>query len=712
MFPDNNKLQLDDDEHYIEPLAMDVLTYFCQNPDKVVSRDELIEAIWNGRIVGDHAVYRIINKLRQTLAVDSSVEYIKTIRKKGYQLVTSVSAIDLHGQPQTTSENDTTNIDKLSAGETDAPYHAPLKAAGSKQFVRNRFSRFFIKELLITALLIALAYSVGKLYFYYSIDTFNKSVPLVTMEGQIKDPAFSPDGKYIAFSYKENSKDDWNLYIESLVDGRVRQLTNFPTDELSPAWSSDGLQLGYIRYDNQSCVIEAVSAPQNVTADKAQGEYITDCVGVLQQNDLEWGKGGKFLYFSQAENKVSPIQIFKLTIQTGKVKQLTNYSQGETRGALGFKVSPDNSKLAILKDKNWRDSSIEILDLTTHDTKNVRNLVGWNRFFDWSSDSESVIYSRNSKEVDAYHLNLGIEKNILKSVDDINFPIHSPLETELAVVSARKVVEIVSEPLGGESTVEDEPYTVVSSSSIDNYAEYANTSNKIAFISRRSGEAQVWVKDIDGSEKQLTNFTNNFEIQRIRWSPNDEQLLFIHNNMLKMLSLNSSAPRVLYKAESGEVIEGESWASKEAVLFSSNRDGDWQVYKLELGEYESIPKALTIHGGYSAIPSPDGEGIIYLKYHSNGLWYKPYSSDEERMIIENIDIFSFNSVYLRQGSLYYLSDKFPKMEIYRYDFDNKKPTFVQQYFGSPWLLSISHDARRVLYQRNNQAHSSLILLRP
>lgn len=91
VFPDRNTLTFQDEDHNIEPLAMDVLVYFSQNPQKVVSRNELIEAVWGGRVVGDHSVYRIINKLRQILARDPDQEYIKTIRKKGYQLVCDVS---------------------------------------------------------------------------------------------------------------------------------------------------------------------------------------------------------------------------------------------------------------------------------------------------------------------------------------------------------------------------------------------------------------------------------------------------------------------------------------------------------------------------------------------------------------------------------------------------------------------------------------------
>jgi len=53
---------------------------------------------------------------------------------------------------------------------------------------------------------------------------------------------------------------------------------------------------------------------------------------------------------------------------------------------------------------------------------------------------------------------------------------------------------------------EQKPLTIISSSSIDNYAEYANTSDRIVFVSRRTGEPQIWLKNTNGTEQQLTSF--------------------------------------------------------------------------------------------------------------------------------------------------------------------------------------------------------------
>jgi TolB-like protein/Flp pilus assembly protein TadD len=74
----------------LEPLAMEVLVYLATKPGEVVSIDELIARVWNGRAT-DGSVYRTINQLRRALEGDGDeARYIETIRKRGYRLIAEV----------------------------------------------------------------------------------------------------------------------------------------------------------------------------------------------------------------------------------------------------------------------------------------------------------------------------------------------------------------------------------------------------------------------------------------------------------------------------------------------------------------------------------------------------------------------------------------------------------------------------------------------
>ena len=75
----------------MEPQAFDLLVYLIRHREHVVSRDELIEQIWGGRIVSDSALSTRINAVRSAIG-DSGTEQrlIKTLPRKGVRFVGEV----------------------------------------------------------------------------------------------------------------------------------------------------------------------------------------------------------------------------------------------------------------------------------------------------------------------------------------------------------------------------------------------------------------------------------------------------------------------------------------------------------------------------------------------------------------------------------------------------------------------------------------------
>ncbi|MBR0715493.1 winged helix-turn-helix domain-containing protein [Bradyrhizobium liaoningense] len=73
------------------PQVFDLLDYLIRNRDRVVSKDNLVESVWNGRIVSDAAVTTRLNAAR-TVIGDCGEEQrlIKTLPRKGFRFVGSV----------------------------------------------------------------------------------------------------------------------------------------------------------------------------------------------------------------------------------------------------------------------------------------------------------------------------------------------------------------------------------------------------------------------------------------------------------------------------------------------------------------------------------------------------------------------------------------------------------------------------------------------
>jgi len=117
--PKSGLLIKDGEEVKLEPKVMEVLVYLAQNKGEVVSRESLEANIWTGMIVGYDAVSGSIIKLRKALGDDSrNPRYIKTVSKRGYQLIAPVS-------PETT-ESITT-----SSAASETPQVAAIDKASS-----------------------------------------------------------------------------------------------------------------------------------------------------------------------------------------------------------------------------------------------------------------------------------------------------------------------------------------------------------------------------------------------------------------------------------------------------------------------------------------------------------------------------------------------------------------------------------------------------
>jgi adenylate cyclase len=77
----------------VEPKVFDLLVYLVQNRHRVVSRDDLIAHVWDGRIVSESAISRCINGARSAIGDSGEAQrLIKTLQRKGLRFVGEVRA--------------------------------------------------------------------------------------------------------------------------------------------------------------------------------------------------------------------------------------------------------------------------------------------------------------------------------------------------------------------------------------------------------------------------------------------------------------------------------------------------------------------------------------------------------------------------------------------------------------------------------------------
>jgi adenylate cyclase len=91
---DTETLQLKSDGATItaEPQVFHLLQYLIENRERVVSKDDIINAVWDGRVVSDSALTYAIKEARRLLGDDGKTQsVIRTLPRRGFRFVAEVT---------------------------------------------------------------------------------------------------------------------------------------------------------------------------------------------------------------------------------------------------------------------------------------------------------------------------------------------------------------------------------------------------------------------------------------------------------------------------------------------------------------------------------------------------------------------------------------------------------------------------------------------
>jgi len=89
--PSLREVLVSGEREVLEPRVMQVLVALARRPDQVISRDQLIDACWAGRVVGEDAINRCIARVRR-LAETHGGFSVETIARVGYRLTVESAA--------------------------------------------------------------------------------------------------------------------------------------------------------------------------------------------------------------------------------------------------------------------------------------------------------------------------------------------------------------------------------------------------------------------------------------------------------------------------------------------------------------------------------------------------------------------------------------------------------------------------------------------
>ena len=143
---------------------------------------------------------------------------------------------------------------------------------------------------------------------------------------EVLNPAWSPDGKLIAFSGLVGGLND--LFVYDLAAGTTRRLTTDAFAELDPAWSPDGRRIAFST-DRFSTNLDALDMGQLRIAviDLATGA-VRDAAGFDHAKNIspQWSADGQSLYFLSDRDGIT--NIYRAPLDGGAPAQLTNVLTG------------------------------------------------------------------------------------------------------------------------------------------------------------------------------------------------------------------------------------------------------------------------------------------------------------------------------------------------------------------------------------------------
>ena len=91
VLPERGLVRDGEEETHLEPKVMDVFVLLASHEGEVVNRDQLVDAVWDGRPVTDEVITRSIAVLRRNLGDDAkSPQFIETLPRRGYRVMLPV----------------------------------------------------------------------------------------------------------------------------------------------------------------------------------------------------------------------------------------------------------------------------------------------------------------------------------------------------------------------------------------------------------------------------------------------------------------------------------------------------------------------------------------------------------------------------------------------------------------------------------------------
>jgi eukaryotic-like serine/threonine-protein kinase len=229
--PGRRTLSRADSPVSLTPKAFDVLLFLAQNPNRLVTKEELLQAVWSDTVVEEGNLTQYISHLRKALGGNSEdSRLIVTIARKGYQFTANVTVV---AEAADIAKHATLPAVANESSKTDArTVEFPTKEKITKSSPPRLHSR---KWFAAAALLAVIAAAFWLYWSHRSRVTLSATdtIVLADVKNETGDPVFA-DALDTALRYEMDQTPYLNILGMDKVLGTLAQLNLAPTTKLTP----------------------------------------------------------------------------------------------------------------------------------------------------------------------------------------------------------------------------------------------------------------------------------------------------------------------------------------------------------------------------------------------------------------------------------------------------------------------------------------------
>jgi eukaryotic-like serine/threonine-protein kinase len=439
------------------------------------------------------------------------------------------------------------------------------------------------------------------------------SAPFTAYAGKETDPAFSPEGAQIAFSWNGEKQDNSDIYVKGISGGVALRLTNDPAFDYAPAWSPDGGKIAFFRSHSAGRSGESIMLVSPLGGQEQEVLKLPASPPFFRKRSpgLAWMPDGESVAFSEHESGPEVrFSIFSINWTSGERRRITKAPPGGI-GDLTFAISPDGRKLAFARHANANVAGIYLLDLSgSGEPQLLVPALGAVDSIGWFPSGDEILFASHGKlhrsRVDAQpaspHEVAGIESMASRFSLSAN--------GRLAYARTVEDSNIWKLDLKRPGTKAER---IIASSRDDDFPHLSPDSTRIAFASNRTGQREIWVADVTGSNPvQLT--TLKATSHSPKWSPDGKQVAFsavIDGN--RDIYTIEGAGKSLRRLTDASSEEGRpSWSRDGRFLyFYSTRSGDFEIWKMPATGGPAVQ--ITKDTGHSVEESKDGNVLYYSR---------------------------------------------------------------------------------------------------